>query len=234
MNKQNMIVHARPRGRPSGISKEGKFDRSEELASAALSLFASRNFASVTIKQIAKAANVNTALIYYYFNSKSDLFRAAIEYAIDQAFRDFRQLQCLHDSPVSTIDSWLNNHVQLFAPIHKFVKISMDYSSSDIFIPSIEKQISHFYNEEKTILSCCINEGINKNLFADVDPEGLAIFISTYLDGAMIKSIIHKDFNLPEAIEMLRHCIWAQLRHVRLDENFQRQSSEHISQVNEL
>jgi len=205
--------HPKPRGRPRRTSRQGSFDRSEELAAAALDLFASRNFASITIKQIAKAADVNTALIYYYFASKADLFRAAIEYAIDQAFQNFRQLQVQSDNPVSTIDCWLNNNVQLFAPIHKFVKVSLDYSGSETSIPLIEKQIAHFYAEEKRILSGCIREGINKNLFAKVDPDIVATFISTYLDGVMVRSVIHEDFNLTEAISMLRQYIWTQLEY---------------------
>jgi DNA-binding transcriptional regulator YbjK len=72
----------RSRGRPQGSSRNTPFDRREELAAVALDLFAERNFAAVTIKDIASALGVNTALIYYYFDSKEDLFRAAIESAL--------------------------------------------------------------------------------------------------------------------------------------------------------
>ena len=72
--------HARPR--------PGREERSapRQFLAASLDLFAERNFASVTIKDIAKALNVNTALIYYYFDGQTDLFRATIEYAVAGAF----------------------------------------------------------------------------------------------------------------------------------------------------
>ncbi len=54
----------RSRGRPQGSSRNSPFDRREELAAVALDLFAERNFAAVTIKDIASALGVNTALIY--------------------------------------------------------------------------------------------------------------------------------------------------------------------------
>jgi AcrR family transcriptional regulator len=211
MKQNRQLQKPRPRGRPPGTSSKARFDRSGELAAVALDLFAERNFASVTIKEIAKAADVNTALIYYYFESKADLFRAAIEFAIDQAFRNFRQLQARHDSPADVIDDWLNNHVQLYAPIHKFVKISLDYSGSDTSIPVIDRQIRQFYDEEARILSGCIRQGIHTGLFAGVDPESLALFISTYLDGVMVRSVIHGDFDLNQAISALRQRIWIQL-----------------------
>src|SRR5215472_15196116 len=51
--------------------------QARKLMSVALELFARRGFSSVTIKDIAKSANVNSALLYYYFDSKEDLFKSS-------------------------------------------------------------------------------------------------------------------------------------------------------------
>jgi AcrR family transcriptional regulator len=207
------IQDTRRRGRPAGSPNKMRSNRSEELSIVALNLFSERNFSSVTIKDIAKAADVNTALIYYYFKNKEDLFRCAIEHAIDQAFKNFRQLQVRHDNPADIIDDWLSNHVQLYAPIHKFVKVSLDYSGSKTKIALIDRQIRQFYDEERRILSECIRLGIQTGRFSKVDPVALASFISTYLDGIMVRSVIQNDFELDQAIKGLRQNIWAQLRY---------------------
>ena len=39
---------------------------------------------------------VNTALIHYCFDSKEDLFRAAIERAVERAFLPFREMLRTH------------------------------------------------------------------------------------------------------------------------------------------
>ena len=93
----------------------------------ALDLFAERNFASVTIKDIAKALGVNTALIYYYFDSKTDLFRATIEHAVARAFENVRALDDKSADPPTIIAAWLANHVNKYAEIHRFVKIALDF-----------------------------------------------------------------------------------------------------------
>ncbi len=208
-----------PRGTNKGLKnrrakaarRPARADRAEELAAVALDLFAERNLASVTIKDIARKADVNAALIYYYFENKEDLFRASIEYAVDQVFKNFRQLQSRHDSPVDIIDDWLDNHVQLFAPIHKFVKISLDYSGSSANMPLIDRQIRQFYDEEQRILSDCIRRGVAQGLFRPADAEDWAQFISTYLDGVMVRSVILDDFDLPRAVDRLRREIRRQL-----------------------
>lgn len=177
----------------------------------ALDLFAKRNFASVTIKDIARETGVNTALIYYYFESKEDLFRAAIEYAVDQAFNNFRLLRERHENPADIINDWLNNHVQLFEPIHKMVKISLDYAGAQKRVPSIDRSIHQFYDEEARMLSNCIRQGVSEGIFQPVDPERLALFISTYLDGLMVRSVILPELDLEKAVDHLRMQIWETL-----------------------
>src|SRR5262245_41218562 len=105
----------RGRGRsPSGTKKkrqEPASGRVEEFMTAALDLFAERNFATVTIKDIAKSINVHSALIYYYFKNKNDLFRATIEYAVANAFENVRALENKSAAAPDLITAWLDNHV---------------------------------------------------------------------------------------------------------------------------
>ena len=53
-------------------------DNKERLLQAAIQLFAEQSFDAVSIRQIASTAQVNSAMISYYFGSKQKLFEAAI------------------------------------------------------------------------------------------------------------------------------------------------------------
>jgi TetR/AcrR family transcriptional regulator len=54
------------------------------ILDAAERLFARQGFTATTIKQIGKEANVNPALLYYYYDSKETLYRAMLQRILGQ------------------------------------------------------------------------------------------------------------------------------------------------------
>ncbi len=182
--------------------------RAEALTAVALDLFAERNYATVTIKDIGQALGVNTALIYYYFQSKEDLFRAAIESAVNRAFDHFRELRLKHDNPADIINDWLDNHVDLHEPIQKLVKVSLDYAGLPIELPRVDHAIRQFYDEERRMLSQCIRDGTSQGMFRAADPDRCAEYISTYLDGLMVRSKIFPTLDMDTAVQILRENLW--------------------------
>ena len=200
------IEPSRRRGRARGKAesrREANGGGRDKFLAAALDLFAERNFASVTIKDIARALRVNTALIYYYFDSKTDLFRAMIEYAVAGAFENVRALDDKSADPPTIIAAWLANHVNKYAEIHRFVKIALDFRGAHEGDPEIANTIESFYVEERKLLSKIVREGIKQGVFKPVDPNRMAQFISTYLDGCMVRSVILSDFDLDGAVRDL-------------------------------
>jgi AcrR family transcriptional regulator len=63
----------RPKQSDDGVKARGR------LLDAAESLFAERGFYGVTTRQVADAASVDVALIYYHFKNKSSLFNGVLE-----------------------------------------------------------------------------------------------------------------------------------------------------------
>jgi TetR/AcrR family transcriptional regulator, upper aerobic nicotinate degradation pathway regulator len=187
--------------------------RATELLAAALELFANEDFNTVTIKDIGASTGVNTALIYYYFDDKADLFAASLEYAVEQALTNYRRLRERHSDPVDLIADWFDNHVQLAKPIRQLVKIMLDYSTSRTQRGVVDAVIKQFYDEECAILSSTIRHGIEIGVFRPVDPERAAHIASTYLDGIMVRSLIHKNMDVAAAMQDLKSLFWEHLGH---------------------
>jgi AcrR family transcriptional regulator len=71
--KSKQPRRGRPRQSEDGVQARGR------LLDSAESLFAERGFFGVTTRQVADAAGVDVALIYYHFKNKSGLFDAVFE-----------------------------------------------------------------------------------------------------------------------------------------------------------
>ena len=182
--------------------------RAEEMMAAALELFARQGFASVTIKDIGRALRVNTALIYYYFPSKDDLFRATLEYCTESALQTFRRLEQSHTDPVAMITAWFSAHVRLAPEMRQLLKIMLDYGTSRVPSRIADAAIRRFYDAEIEILSTGIRLGIRQGVFRQVNVKRAAQIASTHLDGIMAHSIIHKQFDVKAALADLQHLLW--------------------------
>ena len=193
-----------------GAHAEGQ---AAKLMAVAMDLFCQRDFASVTIKDIARNAKVNSALIYYYFKDKEDLFRVMIETAILQALDNYGRLKERHSNPIDLINDWFENNVEMSVLLRKLVKIMIDYSHSSVRVPSVETLIRRFYKLETSILSTGVREGIARRMFKSVDPERTALFISVHLDGIMVASMVRPNFDIGAAMNELRRVFWQRVSH---------------------
>jgi TetR/AcrR family transcriptional regulator, upper aerobic nicotinate degradation pathway regulator len=203
--KKKVRSSTKPSSTPQGN------DRRREITEAALELFAEHSFASVTIKDIAGKLRINPALIYYYFESKQDLFRASIEAAIFDAVAHYDKIRSSHDHPVGLIDAWLESNITLSNMISNLVKVMLDHSGMPRHIRSVDRVVKRFYDEEFRILSGAIGRGIEIGVFQPVDQREMALFASVHLDGVMVAAKIRPDFDLAQAIKDLRNILFNNL-----------------------
>ncbi len=66
---------------PAPVAAGTAADTRTQILDAAEALFARQGYRSATIKALAGAAGVNTALLYYYFGDKQGLYHAVLERA---------------------------------------------------------------------------------------------------------------------------------------------------------
>lgn len=63
---------------PEPRFRRRKEDRPEEITAAALEAFAERGYAATRVDDVARRAGVSKGLLYLYFKTKEDLFKAVI------------------------------------------------------------------------------------------------------------------------------------------------------------
>lgn len=80
-----------------------KDDRPGELISAALDLFAERGFAATKLSDVAARAGVAKGTVYRYFDTKQDLFRAAVRDALSVNLQAFEKASAASDTPLAEL-----------------------------------------------------------------------------------------------------------------------------------
>lgn len=187
------------------------------MLEAALSLFAARNFASVSTSDIANATGFNPALIYYYFGNKEELFRRAIALAVERAFQRFELSRKTASTPAEAVFDWIDTHISAYDTIDKLMSLSIDYAGTAHRKAAVDRTIRKFYDDERDVLRQALEAGIKAGEFRPVNAGEMAAFISTYLDGVFVRAMILKDFKPVLAIKSLNAFLRAQLQPMTKD-----------------
>lgn len=79
----------------------------ERILEAAGRLFAERGFSETSIQRLADEAQVNRALIFYYFHSKEELYRRLVEDMCQAVDREFAQTPLPQADPEARLRAWV-------------------------------------------------------------------------------------------------------------------------------
>lgn len=201
-------------GRPPAKPKAGKRRvRADEVLANALRLFAEVGYANATVKAIGEAANVNPALLYYYYDSKEALFIAALRYAINSAIENQDHLDLVERSadPSGVIRFYFEKNRRLVKPLSHMLKLMLEYRTAGTRIPAVDALIARFYDAELALLSRAIRRGIRIGQFRRVDVERTAQFVSTHLDGLVTTATIRPDVDATLIISHLERVLFEYL-----------------------
>ena len=87
----------------------------EKILDAAERLFASRGFSATTIKMIAAESEQNSALIYYYYDSKATLYRHVLERLVARISAEASTRISKDSSPEEVIGAVVQSQVAVLA-----------------------------------------------------------------------------------------------------------------------
>ncbi len=156
------------------LTKKKKIDTQdtrELLLKAASKLFAEKGFEAVTTRNLAEAADVNIAMIAYYFGSKDGLFKAIIEERFPKTVAKLRLIQKQEGDAWDKISAIIDMYVERMAGDGSFHKIVFRELTLEHRTEHRELILSGIEQNWKFIIKY-IEEGQESGLFkADIDPE---------------------------------------------------------------
>jgi AcrR family transcriptional regulator len=168
-------------------------DKKEHIINTAIELFAIKGFEGTSIREIAAAANVNLAMINYYFGSKEKLFESIIEYKATHSRGAMEEITL--DASLTTqmqkIERIIESYVErLFLNRHfhrvMYQEMVMNYRSA-----LQEAIITKIIYPNSQIIKNVIQEGIDKGEFKE---EVDAQLSTVTLVGSINQVLISKRF----------------------------------------
>lgn len=187
--------------------------RLDALLRTAVDVIVERGFANTRTADVAKAAGVSQALVFYHFTSKDALLAQAFAYAAEQ---DMARLHAVIDSNASSVEK-LKKLVKLLAPTGRSKSWMMwiDGWSEALRTPELEKVSRRMDLRWKEGLTEVIANGVADGSFTCDDPAGAAWRINAIIDGLAVQLTVHeKAISRKQAFEWMR---MAAAREVGLD-----------------
>ena len=195
-------------GRPRAADPRNN-GRSGAILEAAQRLFSEQGYTAVSIKKIAKAARVNSGLLYYYFTNKEHLFVEALKYSARIATLDEQRSKAR--DPIAEINFWFDANLKMAIPLGQMLRLMLEYRTTRKRSLPVERLIRDFYDAEMAVLRSAIERGVKTRLFKPVDTTKTSLFVSTHLDGLMVAASVRSAYDLRAGFLQMRKILFAWL-----------------------
>jgi AcrR family transcriptional regulator len=149
---------------------QDKQDKRLHLLEVARHLFALHGYEAVSIRQIAREARINIAMVSYYFGSKEKLFAAVIENKFPKTRESLERLAESDIHPWEKISKTIDIYVDLIltgCDFHRVIMREMSLKQR----PELVEAIARNMNRNMEIIRKIILEGQEKGVFRYVDNE---------------------------------------------------------------
>ena len=153
-------------------------DRREQIIGAAMRVFAQKGFARATNRDIANEAGITTGLIYYYFKSKEDLLREALEERSPMQIMAQVTTEMLEQPPETLLAIML--------------KRVLDVVEDEQFISMIRILLPEMLHGEAEVAPIALS------LF-----QRLAAFLGKYLEAQITRGSVRSDLNVDMTTQVL-------------------------------
>jgi AcrR family transcriptional regulator len=144
-------------------------------------IFSRYGFKKTTMDEIAKALKMGKSSIYYYFESKEEIFEAVVLWEANILRNELTTAIKTVDSPIDKMKNYVFVRMKSFEKLANYYNAIFD-KNLDHF-DFIEHIRSKYDREELAILRLILYDGSRKKVFNVVNSEYTALAIQTTLKG---------------------------------------------------
>jgi len=192
----------------------------EKILETAVKLFSSHGYADTSLAQVARAAHVSKALVLWYFESKEQLFRAALKHFLTPYEIDDHALDGLNER--QQVEKLIDDYYDFIAEHLYSVRFVLgQVVGGDKNSQELATRARELHTIYRGVLTTILERGCKKGLFAStVRPAEDATLIMATLNGLLLHQLVEEvDAAKARALlDRLRHSVRTQLGQPARDE----------------
>lgn len=173
----------------------------ERIVDAAMELFALQGYGPTGLSEIARKAEVQAGSIYHFFPTKEDLLQAVLRRRMDRMWPDLlAPIWDKVDDPIERIFALLNGY-RLMLQVTEFShgcpigNLAIELAESH---PNSRPLMAQNFDNWKSAVAQCFRDAAYR-LPPDTDPDVLATFVLTTMEGAVMLARTYRDFKAYDA-----------------------------------
>jgi len=189
MDKPHVTVKRSVGRRPKSSGSDE--DTRSDILAAARKVFALRGFAGTSIREVAEAARVNKAMIYYYFRDKVDLYRAVLSDSFD-AMQDIWRHEVFQGTAPARrkIQKYIEGFIGFQHNNEDLRKIlAMEFSTTGTKSENLKWIAQHYFAKNHAALVKILEAGMKSGELKKMNPLMAVV--------ALIGMIIHSFIYIP-------------------------------------
>lgn len=153
----------------------------KKIVVSAAQNFSRYGFKKTTMDEIAQGLKMGKSSIYYYFESKEDIFEAVVLYEANILRNELTTAIKSVESPIDKMKSYVYVRMKSFEKLSNYYNAIFDKNLDHYdFVENIR---SKYDREELAILRLILYDGARKKVFNVINSEYTALAVQTTLKG---------------------------------------------------
>jgi len=174
----------------------------ENILKIAREIFSKYGFKKTTLDDIANAVRKGKSSLYYYFNSKEDLFQAVIMKEVEILAHELEIVINRNTDPVDKLRDYILTKLATFRNLANFYHAIENDITAVGFIDEVKLK---YEQDEIRMIKRILIEGVRKNEFEIYDFNLAAIGITTAIKGLEmpLTAGYYGDVNLERSVDII-------------------------------
>jgi len=184
--------------------------RTAGILEAARRVFATKGFSQATVDDIASAAGVAKGTIYLYYESKRDIYFAALKFGIEQMYSKLDEELKNASTPEEKLRTLIGVKLAYFDDNRDFFKIYYSELCNICIHPgTIDTEFKAMYLDQAKVVEAILKEGARKKIIRPVRTEQTAFAISDVIRGVVTQRVLGwSKSKISQDVEFIFDLIW--------------------------